>query len=66
MTDAAPVHFVAPDASYWSVHEIRDGAHDGARSLIFVSEAGFRRVRVYPPEWRDLSAADLWALSWHR
>lgn len=66
MTDPSPLHFVAPDATYWAVHEIRDGGQETVRSLIFVSEAGFRRVRSYPANWRDLSADELWALSWHR
>lgn len=66
MIDPSPLHFVAPDSTYWAVHEIRDDDHGSVRSLIFVSEAGFRRVRSYPANWRDLSPAELWALSWHR
>lgn len=55
---------LAPDMSRWSVHEISDGTDGGA--LIFASEAGWRRVRSYPPQWRELSDAELWALSWRR
>lgn len=61
-----PVHFVAPDYTNWTVHEISDPHTTTGRSLIFVSPGGFRRVRDYPAEWRDLSASDLWALSWGR
>ncbi len=58
------VHFVAPDKSYWSVHETRDPRSPSGTALLFVSEAGFRRVRRYPAEWRTLSDGELWALSW--
>jgi hypothetical protein len=61
-----PVHFVAPDYSSWTVHEVHDPAAERERSLIFVSTAGFRRVRSYPDDWRTLSAPELWALSWAR
>lgn len=66
MAEAAPLYFVGPDNSYWSVHEIRDDAQGTQRALIFVSEAGFRRVRTYPADWRELDPAGLWALSWAR
>jgi len=61
-----PVHFVAPDYSNWTVHEVRDPGTERGHSLIFVSPIGFRRVREYPADWRQLDAADLWALSWSR
>jgi hypothetical protein len=60
------VHFVAPDYSNWPVHEVHDPGAERGRSLIFVSPIGFRRVRDYPADWRQLAAADLWALSWSR
>ena len=63
---ADPVHFVSPDYTNWTVHEISDPHAPSGRSLIFVSPAGFRRVRVYPADWRELSASELWALSWER
>ena len=66
MVSAAPVHFTAPDGTFWTVHEIRDDKLGLGYSLIFVSDEGFRRVRVYPPSWRELDAAALWALSWTR
>ena len=61
-----PVHFVAPDYSNWTVHEVHDPGADHGRSLIFVSPTGFRRVRDFPPDWRQLDADRLWALSWAR
>jgi hypothetical protein len=66
MVRAAPVHFTAPDGSFWAVHEIRDDELGLGYSLIFVSDEGFRRVRSYPPSWRELDSAALWALSWTR
>lgn len=64
MAETPTVHFTAPDGSFWSVHEIADDRSESTRSLIFVSDHGFRRVRAYPPEWRDLAPEALWALSW--
>ena len=61
-----PVYFQAPDYTHWTVHEVHDPLTATARALIFVSTAGFRRVRSYPSEWRALGAAELWALSWER
>jgi len=61
-----PVYFQAPDYTHWTVHEVHDPVNPGGHSLLFVSSAGFRRVRSYPPQWRMLSPADLWKLSWQR
>ena len=68
MASHEPLYFQAPppDHSHWTVHEVHDPAAPGERSLIFVSSAGFRRVRVYPTHWRTLSAVELWELSWQR
>ena len=66
MVAAEPVQFLAPDHTAWTVHEIRDPHNERGYCLIFVSEHGFRRVREYPTEWRELSPLDLWALSWNR
>jgi hypothetical protein len=46
----------------WRVREI--SFSDAAPSLIFESETGFRRVRSYPGDWRDLSEQELLELSW--
>jgi hypothetical protein len=64
MKENAPVRFVAPDHTTWTVHEISE--RDGRKSLLFASPEGFRRVRVYPAHWRTLSHEELWALSWTR
>ena len=64
--DGEPVYFAAPDYTNWTVHEVHDPYASGGRSLIFVSSGGFRRVRQFPDEWRTLSAAALWELSWGR
>ena len=64
---SAPVHFVDDDHVSWSVSE-RDARHDpGAPAdwcLVFACENAIRRVWVYPTFWRQLSPADLEALSW--
>lgn len=61
-----PVYFQAPDYTHWTVHEVHDPVTPGGRALLFVSSAGFRRVRAFPPDWRTLAPADLWKLSWQR
>lgn len=53
------------DGVPWLVYELAhvfDRRH--APSLVFESDHAVRRVRSYPAEWRDLSDAELWALSW--
>lgn len=35
-----------------------------SRSLVFESDTAVRRVRQFPPNWRDLSDDELFALSW--
>lgn len=61
------IRFLAPDGQPWTVYEIRDRRAAGATtSLIFVSDAGFRRVRRYPSDWRTLAPDALWDLSWTR
>ncbi len=64
MTKHEPVRFVAPDHASWTVHEVTE--RNGTRSLLFVSTEGFRRVRAYPADWRSLTPAELWELSWRR
>lgn len=46
----------------WRVREVRFA--DATPSLIFESELGFRRVRVYPQQWLTLSEDELLAVSW--
>ena len=74
-----PLRFVGPDGAVWSVHEITDQPQAGQlpvvhgveaprppSALLFVSAGGFRRVREYPSNWRELSTTELWELSWKR
>jgi len=50
----------------WLVYELPPPAFDRRRgaSLVFESEDVMRRIRQYPPNWRQLSDEDLFALSW--
>lgn len=68
MTSADEVRFTAPDGTHWSVHEVSSSPTRpwSGRSLIFVSEQGFRRVYKFPANWRELDADGLLALSWQR
>jgi hypothetical protein len=47
------------------VQEIRDCGYDrrASFSLVFTSDMVMRRVRNYPPNWIELSDAELIALS---
>jgi hypothetical protein len=68
VTSTEPIRFVGPDHSYWTVYEVSDTHSQpwAGRSLIFVSDIGFRRVRAYPEGWRDMSPNELYDLSWQR
>ena len=46
----------------WRVREIV--FVDTTPSLIFESEAGFRRVRAYPSDWSTLTDEELFDLTW--
>lgn len=49
----------------WQVHEdARTGPPSYGPSLIFETELIGRRVRHYPPDWRELTDDQLYALSW--
>ena len=48
----------------WFVREISTAGNDIA--LVFESPNTARRVRTYPPNWRDLSDQQLYSLSWKR
>ena len=52
----------------WRVYELECGQYDrrAGPSLIFESDGVLRRVRDYPPDWRELSDAELMQVSWHR
>jgi hypothetical protein len=49
----------------WLVQEIRDWGYDrrASSSLVFTNDNVMRRVRNYPPNWIDLSDAELMAIS---
>lgn len=51
----------------WRVREMPPPSYDRRQraSLIFDCDAVIRRVRNYPPNWHELSDADLFALSLH-
>jgi hypothetical protein len=53
------------DGSPWTVYEIRASQYDrrGESSLIFETDGVVRRVRNFPANWRDLSDAELRAIS---
>lgn len=54
------------DGVRWLVYEQPAISYDrrSGASLIFESDSVVRRVRNYPPEWRQLSDCELLALSW--
>lgn len=48
----------------WLVYELMMPYDRRGPTLVFESEDIVRRVRTYPPEWRELADDDLFALSW--
>ena len=52
------------DGVPWLVYELPPALADrrSTPSLVFECDAILRRVRNYPPEWRELSDADLASL----
>lgn len=50
------------DDDIWLVYEMGPGYDRRGSSLVFESEHLVRRVRAYPPHWRDLPDADLASL----
>lgn len=59
---------VETDDGQWRVYELESGPYDrrSGCSLIFESDGVLRRVRDYPVDWRELSDAELMAVSWRR
>lgn len=49
----------------WLVYELLMPYDRRGPTLVFESENIVRRVRSYPPNWRDLPDLELFALSWH-
>ena len=61
------LHFRSSDGTRWTVGERGDGDGSAKRmSLVFESTDSARRVREYPANWRELSPAELEALSWRK
>ena len=63
ITTIGPEHIFVIDGRTWTVREAVDPTTH-TRVRIFTSDRVGRRVRHYPPNWRELSATDLHALSW--
>ena len=59
---------VGPDGRYWTVYEFASSRYDRRTgiSLIFVTDDAMRRVRDYPADWFELSAEDLYDVSFRR
>jgi hypothetical protein len=53
---------------HWVVRERRARPSDAQQTahLVFESDGVVRRVRNFPVNWRELSAAELYELSWRR
>ncbi len=66
-SNGPPRTFRAPDGVAWTIreHAVDHGA-GGAPCLIFECEGVIRRVRNFPPNWRELSDDALHDLSWSR
>ena len=61
--------FVGPDRVTWIVYEIPGATVPGARGdtcLVFDGGTTLRRVWKFPRNWRELSATELFELSWAR
>jgi hypothetical protein len=55
------------DGTLWLVKEVPVPSFDrrGGTHLLFDCESVMRRVRVFPPNWYELSDEELFALSLH-
>ena len=49
---------------HWLVFELLMPYDRRGATLVFESDSIVRRVRAYPPNWRELPDHDLYALSW--
>lgn len=56
------------DGEQWLVYELPPLPLDrrSTPSLVFENEHTIRRVRNFPPNWRELTDEQLFALSWDR
>lgn len=57
---------IAVEGVPWLVYELPPMVFDrrNSPSLVFETDGTIRRVRDYPPNWRDLTDDELYALSW--
>ena len=62
---ARKVRLLAADGLRWVVREVPAPQFDrrGGTHLVFDGELVMRRVRVFPPNWLDLTDDELYALS---
>ena len=66
-SESSPVRsFTDADGARWQVYERSLPGYDrrSGVSLIFASDSVVRRVRQFPPHWRNLSDDELALLSW--
>jgi hypothetical protein len=67
--ETGSVVFVDRNGRAWAVTEASGATVPAARGpncLIFANAEVVRRVWDYPADWRELSADELLAVSWHR
>ena len=67
-SESAPrIRVIIVEGGRWTVAE-QQGCFGGRseRSLLFSSEGFVRRVRNYPANWHELSAGELFEISWNR
>ena len=60
--------FNANDGVCWTVREYAAGGpmdNGSGRCLVFECDDAMRRVRRFPVDWRELSSAALYDLSWN-
>lgn len=68
-TVGAELVFVSGERVRWTVREYPESGPTAqmiAPCLVFGCESAVRRVREFPPNWRELKAEALLELSWHR
>ena len=54
------------DHEQWRIYELAPASYDrrAGNTLVFETDGVMRRVRNFPGNWRELSPAALFALSW--
>jgi hypothetical protein len=66
-TGATNALVINVDHEQWRIYELLPASYDrrGGNTLVFESDGVIRRVRNFPDNWRELSAEQLFALSWN-